>query len=209
MDNLKTLIIDNQYFISVELLKTLVEFSNVKIEQCDTWQKMSFRNRCMVVGANGVMGLTVPIQKGRDQKAFFRDIKIDYSSGWQLTHWRTLVTNYNRSPFFEYYAPSLKEIIFTPYSSLFELNLATLHWVLKSLKLAVNLSFTETFLPQYPNFVKDDRNRYNPKNFQQIQNPVRYTQVFETKIGFQKNLSCIDLLCCEGPNALHILLQKL
>lgn len=208
MNNESTLIIDNQYFINVLLLKTLVNFSNVKIELCDNWQKMSFRNRCIVAGANGVIGLTVPVLKGRDQKGLFRSVKIDYPSKWPIQHWRTIVSCYNRSPFFEYYADSLHEVIFGEYERLFDLNVATLKWVLQCLKYSVNLSFTDQFLPQYPNFVTDYRNRFSPNNFQNIGQPVYYPQVFEAKIGFQKNLSCIDMICCEGPNALNLLLNS-
>ncbi|WP_288096312.1 WbqC family protein [Hydrotalea sp.] len=205
MNNKLTLVIDNQFFINVELFKALLNFSNVKIEICDNWQKMSFRNRSMVAGANGLIGLTVPVLKGRDQKGLFKLVKIDYRSKWQQQHWRTIVSCYNRSPFFEYYADSLREVIFQEYALLFELNLATLQWAIQCLKFSVNLTYTDSFLPQYPNFVTDYRNRFSPNNFQNIDQPVYYPQVFEAKIGFQKNLSCIDIICCEGPNTINVL----
>ncbi|MBA2748463.1 MAG: WbqC family protein, partial [Tatlockia sp.] len=33
----------------------------------------------------------------------------------------------------------------------------------------------------------------------------RYSQVFEDRLGFQPNLSILDLLFCEGPNAINLL----
>ncbi|MDE3125956.1 MAG: WbqC family protein [Bacteroidota bacterium] len=208
MENKSILLLDNQYFMNVELLKALVKFSNIKVESFDSWGKMSFKNRCMLAGANGVIGLTVPVLKGRDQKGLFRNVQIDYRSNWQIQHWRTLMACYNRSPFFEHYADDLRGLIFQEYEYLFDLNMATLQWVVKLLKVPVNLSVTENFLLQYPTFVLDYRNRFRPNNFQNITQPVYYPQVFEAKIGFQKNLSCIDLICCEGPNALQLLLNQ-
>ncbi len=53
----------------------------------------------------------------------------------------------------------------------------------------------------------DMRNKILPKNFQKDREnwKPRYPQVFEDRVGFQPNLSILDLLFCEGPNAINLL----
>jgi hypothetical protein len=51
---------------------------------------------------------------------------------------------------------------------------------------------------------EDARNKWKPTNFQEDAS-VKYFQVFEDRIGFQPNLSILDLLFCEGPNAIYLL----
>ena len=75
-ENIQSLIIDSQYFGNVNYYKILVEFSNIEIEQYETYQKMSFRNRCMVAGSNGVVGLSVPLEKGRGQRELMKNVRI-------------------------------------------------------------------------------------------------------------------------------------
>jgi hypothetical protein len=49
------------------------------------------------------------------------------------------------------------------------------------------------------------RNRFTPKDPGGGMEPVRYTQVFEDRIGFVPNLGILDLLFCCGPNAKTLL----
>ena len=37
----RTLIVENQYFGCIEYYLSLYKYSNIKIEQCESWQKMS------------------------------------------------------------------------------------------------------------------------------------------------------------------------
>ncbi|WP_431215712.1 WbqC family protein [Puia sp. P3] len=63
-----TLITDLQYFPNVNLFKISSEFSNIVFEQYETYQKMSFRNRCQITGGEGIINLNIPLEGGRDQK---------------------------------------------------------------------------------------------------------------------------------------------
>ena len=99
-ENIEQLIIDNQYFGTINYIKILFQFSNIKIEQYESYQKMSFRNRCMVAGSNGVVHLSVPLEKGRGQKELMKDVRISHSANWQVQHWRTIESFYSRSPIF-------------------------------------------------------------------------------------------------------------
>src|SRR5471030_1767343 len=97
------IIIENQYFMNIDCIYQLFKFSNVEIEQYECYQKMSFRNRCMMAGANGLIQLSVPLENGRGQKCPVRDVRINYAENWQKQHWRTLFSCYGNAPFFEFY----------------------------------------------------------------------------------------------------------
>lgn len=201
-----SLIIENQYFAPVDTFKKLTVEKHIKIEQYETFQKMSFRNRCVILGANGIASLTIPIEGGREQKALIRDIKINNSEPWQRTHLRSFVSAYNKAPFFEYYISEIEALLNSGEKFLFDLNLKILSFLIKSLNISVKVELTSEYKLKYPDTL-DLRNKILPKNFQKDkENPQpKYSQVFEDRWGFQPNLSILDLLFCEGPNAINLL----
>jgi len=82
---------------------------------------------------------------------------------------------------------------------LFDYNEQLLQFILKSIKLKVELSYTEDYIPAYPGMA-DFRHSINPKIEAHFgQKP--YYQVFEERKGFQKNLSIADLLFNQGPHS--------
>jgi hypothetical protein len=171
---------------------------------------MSFRNRCVIASNNGLVSLTVPLKNGREQKVLITEVKIDNSQNWQRQHWRTIHSCYRKAPFFDYYAAPMEELIFSKTENLFELNLVILKWIENVLKISIEISFTPAFKKEYPqNEYLDLRNHWLPKNFQQqTEVSPKYSQVFEDKIGFQPNLSILDLLFCEGPNTKNLLVSN-
>ena len=203
--NIVHIIIENQYFGSVNYTNTLFRFSNIKIEQYESYQKMSFRNRCMVVGSNGLVNLSVPLEKGRNQKQLMKDVRISYSNNWQVQHLRTIESCYSRSPFFEFYRDGVYTLLQKRELFLLDLNLAILEWLKKVMKFPGTISLTETYLREYPPGIADRRNTILPKNFQAWPMPFKYRQVFEDRLGFLPNLSILDLLCCCGPEARTLL----
>ena len=80
------------------------------------------------------------------------------------------------------------------------MNLEILFWLKDRLKIQGAISLSDTFAKEYPEEVADLRNRWLPKNFQEGKGQIRYNQVFEEKLGFQPNLSILDLLFNCGPD---------
>lgn len=199
------LIIENQYFGSINYINTLFRYSNIKIEQYETYQKMSFRNRCVVVGSNGPVNLSVPLEKGRNQKQLMKDVKISHSGNWQVQHLRTIESCYSRSPYFEFYRDGVWALLQNQDIFLLDRNLAILEWLQKTLKFTGEISLTDIYLKLYPPEVTDRRNVFLPKNFQDSPMSFRYTQVFEDRLGFVPNLCILDLLFCCGPEAKFLL----
>jgi hypothetical protein len=202
---MESLIIENQYFGTVNYYKMLFQYSYIEIDQYENFQKMSFRNRCIIPGANGLIQLSVPIENGRNQHTPIREVKIAYKENWVLQHCRSMEACFNRTPFFEYYRDELFALLEQKPIYLFDLNWSILNWAIRKLKAELKLNLSQK-LDEKPSLIVNDlRNTYLPKNYDQIASPIKYTQVFEDRIGFKPNLSIIDLLCCTGPAALSYL----
>ena len=117
------LLIESQYLAPISLYLTLERSSNIVFEQFEIYQKRSFRNRSIIAGANGPVSLSIPLHEGREQKRFIRDIRIANQYDWQDQHWKTIVSSYNRSPWFEYYKSSLEKFYVKRFEFLFDWNL--------------------------------------------------------------------------------------
>ena len=202
------LIIDCQYFGSINYINTLFKFSNIIIEQYESYQKMSFRNRCMIAGSNGVINLSVPLENGRSQKGLMKDVKISHSTNWRVQHWRSIESAYSRSPYFEFYRDGIWELLEKAEIFLLDLNLKILDWLKKLLKLQATISLTDDYRKIYSNDIIDMRNHFLPKNLQIHHLGFHYTQVFEDRNGFIPNLSILDLLFCCGPDANSLLIDN-
>jgi hypothetical protein len=136
-----------------------------------------------------------------------KDVRIDNLHDWQGRHLKTLTSCYNRSPWFEFYCDELESLYGRKFEYLLEWNRACLEWTFQKLSINIPISLTEEYVPEFDrdNWV-DLRNRFMPKDKHQPNgHPVIYRQVFQDRLGFIPNLSIIDLLFCEGKNAIRLL----
>jgi hypothetical protein len=138
-----TLITEFQYFPSVILYKKLNNFSNIIFDKCEYYRKMTFRNRCRIAGAEGTIDLSIPLEKGRDQRSLIRDVRISGSRKWQGEHWKTILSCYSRSPWFEFYRDELEKLYRRPAVFLMDWNLACFEWSIRVLGMPVEISFTD------------------------------------------------------------------
>ena len=192
------IIIELQYFPCVQAMKAMVDSHQLCIEQWEHYCKMSFRNRSIIVGSNGIIHLSVPLKDGRQQRNRITEVKIDNTVNWQDQHWRSITSCYARAPFFDYFEMKFQQFYQQPYEHLFDFNMAIIKTLLSVFKSSATLNLSESYNPNVAD-LKDMRNVYLPKNYNTIiNNPISYTQVFEDKNGFMPNLSIIDYICCEG-----------
>ena len=198
------LIIELQYFPPVILYRNLYKFSHIEFEQYEFYNKMSFRNRCIIAGANGKISLSIPLENGREQKRLAKDVRISNIHSWQKNHWKTIESCYNKSPWFEYYKYDLHALYIKPFSYLLDWNLACFNWSIDKLKIPVHHSLSSGFMKQPVEGLADWRNKILPRNYEGFK-PLKYSQVFEEKTGFLPNISILDLLFCEGKNAKNLL----
>lgn len=204
------LIIEYQYFTPSILFKSLDSGIHLLFEQYESFQKMSYRNRLVVAGGAGPILLTIPVRDGRNQKRVIKDVVIDHRTPWQSSHWKTIVSCYNRSPWFEFYRDELNEIYKTPFELLADWDLACFKWILEKLEFNLTVSLTDQWKKEYdPSEYEDWRNKLSPGSIQaRFPDAPRYRQVFSDRTGFIPHLSILDLLFCEGKNARVILNQQ-
>lgn len=82
--------------------------------------KNDWRNRNQIKTPQGVQWLTVPVGQGITRR--IRDVKLP-NSMWQTKHWKTLESNYRRTPHFEEIATWLEPLYLVKhYTHLSELN---------------------------------------------------------------------------------------
>ncbi|WP_276485934.1 WbqC family protein [Paraflavitalea pollutisoli] len=168
---------------------------------------MSFRNRLVLAGAGGPVSLSIPLEEGRGQRKMTKDVRIANRYSWQSQHWKTIVSCYNRSPWFEFYRDELESLYSRQVNFLVDWNMACWEWTIRQLGWSTSISLTTQPVEKIEvTEWLDLRNEVLPKNIhQRFRSPVLYRQVFEDRTGFLPHCSILDLLCCEGKNARALL----
>jgi len=89
-----------QYFPPLSFFSTLYRETYVDLDIYEIYRKMSFRNRCLIAGAQGIIHLSVPLLDGRNQQLPMNEVLISDTEKWQSRHFKSIRSAYNRSPFF-------------------------------------------------------------------------------------------------------------
>ena len=186
------------YFGPIEEFVYLAQNNTVTYESKEHFVKQSYRNRCIIYGANGLLRLTVPLVLKSREKTAMENIKISYAEKWQSHHWKSIKSAYKNSPFFDYYEELLLPLFLEEVDTLKNLNLKILSVVKQCLQLSCKTLLNQEFKAYTDN---DLRLNIHPKKNPTLQLP-RYIQVFEERHGFHKNLSILDLIFNEGPSAI-------
>jgi hypothetical protein len=183
-----------EYFTAINKHKP-----HILIEREEHFPKQTYRNRANIYSPDGVLPLVVPVVKGSKNHTKVKDVKISYDFNWQRLHWMSLQACYRRSAYFEYYEDDFAPFYEGKTEYLFEYNERFLELLLKLLKINISINYTEAYEAEY-SALTDMRDAISPKKESGIaQKP--YFQVFEERYGFIKNLSIVDLLFNQGPQA--------
>ena len=210
LNETKNIVIELQYLPCISYFQSLSQAEEVIIDVGENYEKQSYRNRCRILTSHGIQVLSVPIVKA-PRKQPLKDVTIDYDQKWLNVHWRAIYSAYGKAPFFEYFAEEFKDIYYKKHKYLLDLNLDFLTLCLKSLRRNINYRLSEKYVDLAENsFITDLRSKIHPTK--ELMNEhasaiPEYNQVFGK--GFVKNLSIIDLIFCEGPNANNLLYQTL
>lgn len=174
----------------------------VLLDYAEHFRKMSFRNRYLIAGPDGVVTLSVPVAEGRQQRRSMGSVRTDARDKWQIRQWRTLQSTYNRSPYFEFYAHQLEPLFSRPYELLVDFNRDSIEIVAQLLGLRPEIRTVTEYTPVPADGVLDLRNEFLCKAYEAKLEPTKpYHQVFSDRTGFLPNLSILDLLFNEGPAA--------
>jgi hypothetical protein len=215
-EGINRVILSSSYLAPVQYFTKLLYYDEVWIELSEHFLKQSYRNRCIILTANGIQSLSIPVAERSNSKRKICDVAVSYDHPWQKLHWKAIISAYNNAPFFEYYCDCLAPFYHEKrWKYLTDFNFEIQSVVLAELKITVNLNLTEDFvaLGNLPIGTDDFRYSIHPKsNRQEPDNnftPRVYMQVFQEKFGFTPNLSIVDLLFNEGPMALQVLKDSL
>jgi hypothetical protein len=189
------------YLPPVGYFSLIQQFGNdFLIEKHEHLAKQTYRNRASIYSPNGKLDLTVPLVKGSKTHKKMKDVRISYDFNWQRLHWLSLETCYRSSAYFEYYEDELLRFYQNRFEFLFDYNLELMEWLLQKLKLKIDLRITTSYEDQIAPEL-DFRGMMNPKKNEDIVNTKPYYQVFEDRHQFLNNLSIVDLLFNQGPQA--------
>lgn len=187
------------YIPSIANYIIFAQNKNIVFEMHDNYQKQTLRNRGYIYGANGQLGLHIPVHYSQLNRQQTRDIRIDNSTNWKSIHWKSIESAYRTSPFFEFYEDDLKTLFSEKSDELTSFNLECISRINECLDFKFNYSISETFKKKYDG--KDYRFLIETKNNNSIKTEA-YIQVFENKYGYLQNLSILDLLFNLGPETL-------
>ena len=181
-------LLSTTYFGPVQWYQKLHRAEHVIIEQWESFQKQTYRNRCLIATTNGVQALTVPVEKSAE---CIKDLRISDHGNWRHLHWNALQSAYGESPFFEYYQDDIRPFFEKRWTFLLDFNEAIRQKMCELIDITPSVSFSTAYItdPQ----ADDD---FEAKT---------YYQVYQTKHGFLENLSVLDLLFNMGPESIFYL----
>lgn len=198
------------YWGNVHSYALMLQSAQVWVEGCENYQKQTYRTRCSILGSNGVLDLTVPVDHQKSPTQGIRDIQISNRTPWQLMHWRALVAAYQNSPYFEYYQDDLARFYHQTYNHLWDYLWQLQDFAWECIGYTPTLHVTAEYL--YPVSGMDDyRAAITPKSAHYVETAAQetqkhpYYQVFAHKFGFVPNLSILDLIFNMGPESLRVL----
>lgn len=181
--------------------------SRAELEVHENYSKQTYRNRTLILGANGPMVLSIPVVKISGKKQLMKDVRIDYSTPWQKLHWKGIESAYAGSPFFEYYRDDFEPYYRKRTRYLADLNEAMLKTVLKLIGFEPEL--VRSTLYHAATSEDDLRSSISPKKdiarYNPWFRPQSYHQVFQDRTGFVPDLGILDLLFNEGTHAPEII----
>lgn len=201
-------LIELHYLPSIAWFAATQSYGTIVLEKHEHFIKQTYRSRCRIVTSQGVQELTVPLT-GKHGKTIIKDIQLDHSQKWVNNHWRSIVSAYNNAPFFEYYSDALRAALYKEHKFLYDLNLELLTICRGWLKLTNTITETLSYQKTPQTGTADLRNLVNakkPADCEKFFKPVPYTQVFGHT--FAENMSVIDLIFCEGPNARQLITSR-
>ena len=160
-------LLSTTYFGPVQWYQKLYRYEEVEIEQWESFQKQTYRNRCLIATTQGIQALTVPIVRTENEElrtksydysavdnsrpegnlhsSLIKDIRISDHGNWRHLHWNALVSAYGESPFFEYYQDDIRPFFSERWEFLLDFNEAIREKMCELLDIQPKVSFTNEF----------------------------------------------------------------
>ncbi len=144
----------------------------------------------------------MPVVKVNGNHTMTKDMLISPVEPWQHIHSRCLESAYKAAPYFDHYYDYLRPVFEGHFERLIDLNDTALEAVLKMLKVNKEIVHTTDYVRESDD---DLREVFTPKKPFDSKLFPAYYQVFSEKYLFASDLSVLDLIFNEGPEALQYL----
>ena len=191
------------YFSPISQYSEIIKSDEIVFEMEDNFQKQSYRNRCYIYNSNGKQLLSIPVKHiNKEGRKKTKDTLVENDFPWQDHHFKSLKSAYRTSPFFDFLEDDIAPIFHKKYKYLQDVNIDTFLFVKDTLQL--DQTFKKTNSYQTESVTKDFRILADRKH-QPKKTIEPYIQMFDDKHGFLPNLSILDLIFMEGPNAISYL----
>lgn len=162
--------------------------------------KQTYRNRAVILSANGPLNITIPVKKTHPKMVMI-DLLADEEVNWQKQHWESIAAAYGSAPYFIHYADAFKAVYDKQVSRIADFELELLALIIRLMKVKADIHLSENYIETSEN---DLRTYISPKN--KVHESFKpYLQVFAEKFPFQPNLSIVDALFNLGPRTHEII----
>lgn len=185
---------ETQYLPPVSAFVMMRSFPVIAIDGEEDFRKSTARNRCIIIGANGPLTLTVPVKGGRGVRDKIKNIRISNEEKWQHRHWRSILSAYGKSSYFIFYEEKLRRQYETHFEFLIDFNTKLMGVCFEILQWKKEIVLKSQ---------RNDRQDVLQSGNGIVQNIAlnRYYQVFESRHGFIAGVSILDLLFNSGYEA--------
>ncbi len=202
-------VLSTAYFPPIEYFCKILRYNSILIEKHETYPKQTYRNRCEIYSANGLLSLSIPVIKPNGNSSKINEILIDNSVKWRKEHWRAIESAYRSSAYFEYLRDYFYPFYEKEWQLLWEFNMKIIETLMDILEMETPINETYSFTKVLPKNISDYRFTITPKgktNREERSVVFKpYYQVFAQKHGFMSNLSILDLICNCGMESLSYL----
>jgi len=185
------------------------------------------RNQIKTQG--GPLMLTVPMLTTGHREKVIAEMEINNEVPWKRKHWKAMLLAYQSAPHFKQYADFFEDLYSKEWKLLADLNLYTLEWILKTLKIQVPVerAHTQHFQGSKSDLVLDMCLKHNAQTYIfgelgqdyadtekfKSQGVVPFFQIYKHPVykqlhgNFASHMSIVDLLFNEGDRSLDIIMS--
>ena len=181
------------------------------IEQYENYNKRSLRNKTLINTMKGPLRLSVPLKKGKHERAPIKSVRIAYDEPWQKIHWQSIQSAYGRAPFFEHYEQEIKAALLKRHEFLFDMNLEIIELIRQLLQWPYSYDLTHDYYKKSMDqlhIFRDVIGVHGALNQaeEQLNTCIRSYESNGENLELVR-MSILDLLFCTGPES-SLLLQK-
>jgi len=194
------------------------------------YKTREYQNRNRIRTRDGWMWLTVPVQRCEHSYPNILSVRIDNSRDWRKQHWKSLISNYGRAPFFKKYSDFFDDLYRKDWSMLIDLNMYIVRETLRLLKVEkpiylesqlnintknakriidiCNALKADTYLSGVGGKEYLDEELFAHSDIQLIYQNFTHPEYKQCYEPFEPFMSVVDLVFNHGDNSLDILTRK-